>query len=130
MANTYIMFNQLVSKNDAMCLCSDGKQCRCPSGEKSNDYVENYISDVKKDKESIKSRNAYNAYEIFDAKISLFRAMINPELSQHVRFYAPFLVPTYTFNQKTSFSINLNANVNLIFIFRDVHGLKLIWVNI
>lgn len=109
------MLNKIVSKNDNnMCDCPENRKCRCDYRDGSNDYVDNFRNDIKNDKETVKGRNSYNAYEIFDAKINLFRAMINPELSQHIRFYAPFMVPTYTFNQKTSFSINLNANVNYI----------------
>jgi len=70
-----------------------------------------FKKNVTQDINIVKGRNAYRAYEVYEAKINLFRAMVNPELSKHVRFYAPFMVPTYVFQQKTSFSINLNANV-------------------
>jgi hypothetical protein len=73
-----------------------------------------YKQAIKSDKESIKNRNAYNAYEVYDANINLYRAMINPELNKQVRFYAPFTMPTYVFQQKTSFSINLNVNVTIL----------------
>lgn len=36
--------------------------------------------------------------------------MVMPEKYKFVRFPAPFYIPTYTYQQRTSYSVNLNAN--------------------
>lgn len=100
------------SHESMKCAIKNGKPCcwdyPCECNEKS--AVEKFKQNVKNDIDTIKNRNSYNPYEIYNPKIDLFRAMLNPEISKHVRFYAPFAVPTYVFQQKTSFSISLNAN--------------------
>jgi len=48
--------------------------------------------------------------DIFNLKVDLYKAMIFPEKFKHIRFPAPFFLPTYTYQQKSSFVINLNAN--------------------
>ena len=122
--NLYKNKNLQVQASCKYCGSSEA-DCKCGAF----GVVEAFKKTVRGDIEAIKSRNQYNPYEVYDTQINLFRAMINPELHKHVRFYAPFIVPTYVFQQKTSFSINLNANVSLKFNVRDALGLKLIWDN-
>lgn len=55
-------------------------------------------------------RSMERSIDIIKLKTDLYKAMIFPELFKHVRFPAPFYLPTYTYQQKSSFVVNLNAN--------------------
>jgi hypothetical protein len=74
------------------------------------DSLDVFREKVKNDKAKLSQQNTFRPVDYYDLNISLFQAMISPELYRNIRFMAPFSIPTYTFQQKSSFSVNLNAN--------------------
>ena len=56
----------------------------------------------------------YRPIEIYDLHRTLFEAMIFPEQAKGIKFPAPFQIPTYTFQQKNSFTIQTNALGNAL----------------
>jgi hypothetical protein len=89
-----------------------------------DDYdVNEFVKDVQR-KESVvgfrdkiasiqqNKMKTYRPIEIDNIQRTLFEAMIFPEYAKGVKFPAPFQIPTYTFQQKNSFTISTNAAGN------------------
>lgn len=73
-------------------------------------YLEEFQDAITADKKKKNQYYGFRPVDMFELNVGLFQALIFPEKYRHIRLPAPFYIPTYTFQQKTSFSVSLNAN--------------------
>lgn len=56
----------------------------------------------------------FRPVDIYQLSIDLYKGIAFPELYKNIRFPAPFSTPTFSFQQKTSFTADLNDKGNLL----------------
>lgn len=57
---------------------------------------------------------SYRPIEIYEHRRALYEAMIFPELAKGIKFPSNFMIPTYSFQMKTSFTLTTNAFGNCL----------------
>lgn len=57
---------------------------------------------------------SYRPIEIYEHKRALYEAMIFPELAKGIKFPSNFMIPTYSFQMKTSFTLTTNSSGNVL----------------
>ena len=69
---------------------------------------ENWAKDVQ-DLKAAGMPTSFRPVDYYKLNVNLFKGIAFPEIYKGVRFPAPFSNPTFSFQQKSSFSVDLNA---------------------
>jgi hypothetical protein len=71
------------------------------------------VENWKKDSKILSKMDPFSSFrpiDLYNFNVSLFKGIAFPEIYSDVRFPAPFTSPTFSFQQKSSFSVDLNSN--------------------